>query len=241
MRLLDISFHRPEENLAFDEVLLDGAESGRTGECLRFWESRVRFVVLGVSQCLRQEVWEKPCAEDRVPILRRASAGGCVLQGPGCLNYTLILSHELHPEIKTIRESYCFILNRLCEALQRREILAHHKGISDIAVGGRKAPGTAQNRRRRFILHHGTLLYAVDPDLMTRYLREPADRPQYRGARTHPGFVRALPLDAQELRAVVCEASTLDGKPVKPHPWEVDAAKDLAREKYRSPDWTHRR
>jgi len=46
MRLLDISFKKPSENLAFDDVLLDGAEGGRAGETLRFWESRTPFVVL---------------------------------------------------------------------------------------------------------------------------------------------------------------------------------------------------
>ena len=45
MRLLDFSFKRPSENLAFDEILLDGAEAGKTGETLWFWESRTPFVV----------------------------------------------------------------------------------------------------------------------------------------------------------------------------------------------------
>ena len=47
MRLLDISFKRPSENLAFDEVLLDGAEGGQAGETLRFWESRTPFHIVG--------------------------------------------------------------------------------------------------------------------------------------------------------------------------------------------------
>ena len=241
MRFLDYSFNSPSQNLAYDEVLLDCSESGHAGEVLRFWESPITFVVLGVSQVLRQEVFEKNCREDHIRILRRASAGGCVLQGPGCLNYTLILSHDLHPELGTIRGSYCFILDRICEALQRRGIPIHHKGISDLAIAGRKVSGSAQKRRKRFILHHGTLLYSVDIEKMDRYLREPVDRPQYRGPRTHGGFVSAIPLQHAELKDAVCEAFNVTGKTSRPKAWEPEAVRELASEKYTLHDWIYRR
>jgi lipoate---protein ligase len=244
MRLLDHSFWRPEENLAFDEVLLDRAESGRghsAGEVLRFWESRVPFVVLGVSQTLRQEVFVSNCEEDRVPIMRRCSAGGCVLQGPGCLNYSMVISHDLRPQLKTLRESYCFILESICEALKKRGVLAHHKGVSDLAIGGKKVSGSAQKRRRHFFLHHGTLLYNLDPEKMDRYLREPEDRPQYRGPRTHAGFLRAIPLTPDELRQALREAFDIKGKPSHPTRTELLETNTLAYEKYLAHDWIWRK
>ncbi|NIA12968.1 MAG: lipoate--protein ligase family protein [Nitrospiraceae bacterium] len=241
MRLLDVSFKKPLDNLAFDEVLLDEAETKQGGEVLRFWESPVPFVVLGVTQALRREVNEKHCIEDRVPILRRCTAGGCVLQGPGCLNYTLALAHAGRPEIRTIRGSYCYILDRLCEAFRQRGLPVRHKGTSDLALGGKKISGSAQKRRRKFILHHGTLLYSFDPNAMERYLREPEDRPQYRGPRTHRGFVRAVPLTAKELRQTVRDAFGVTGAPQKVRQAELRTVKTLAREKYADPDWIRRR
>ena len=74
MRLLDISFNRPERNLAFDEVLLEGLKAGKITETLRFWESPVPFVVLGVAQVLRDHVYEQACGELGVPITRRCSS-----------------------------------------------------------------------------------------------------------------------------------------------------------------------
>jgi len=241
MRLLDISFRWPEENLAFDEVLLDAAEHGKGGETLRFWESHTRFVCLGVAQSWRHEIFDLNCEADRVPVLRRASGGGCVMQGPGCLNYTFVLGHEYRSGIDTIRESYCYILGRIATVLQEQGLPVHHKGISDLALAGQKVSGNSQKRRKRFILHHGTLLYGLDMDLMERYLREPESRPQYRGERTHRGFVRAIPLDTRALREAVCEAFELDYRPVEPGRGEVHAAQVLARDKYASPDWTYRR
>ena len=241
MRFLDYSFTRPEENLAYDEILLELAENGRGGEALRVWESGVPFVVLGVSQVLRQEVYEQNCLADRVAIMRRCSAGGCVLQGPGCLNFTLVLAHDVHPEIRTIRGSYCYILGAVTAALANRGISAKHKGVSDMAIRGLKFSGNAQKRRRRFILHHGAVLYTLDTNKIARYIREPIDRPQYRGTRDHHGFLTNVPLRSQDLKLVFCDAFTADPRPVRPGRAEIEAAKNLAKEKYRAHDWIRRR
>jgi lipoate-protein ligase A len=240
MRIIDYSFEKPTENLALDELLLDWAEAGKGGEVLRFWESPRPFVVLGVSQILRNEVFEKNCLDDHMLIMRRCSAGGCVMQGPGCLNYTLVFSKS-RPEIETLRGSYCHIIGQISGALKEHGILAHHKGISDIALGGKKVSGSAQKRRRNFIMHHGTLLYSFDPDLLERYLREPADRPQYRGDRSHRKFVRELPLTAADLRHAVKQAFELDGAMSRLTRWELDAVRALAEEKYAARAWVWRR
>jgi lipoate-protein ligase A len=241
MRFLDYSFTRPEENLAFDEILLEMAENGRGDETLRVWESPAPFVVLGVSQVLRQEVYEQNCLADRVAIMRRCSAGGCVLQGPGCLNFTLVLAHDGRPDIKTIRGSYCYILGAISAAFAKCGIKARHKGVSDMAIRGLKFSGSAQKRRRRFILHHGTFLYSLDTDKVARYVREPIDRPQYRGTRDHYGFLTTVPLRSPDLKLVLCDAFNADPRPVKPGHEEIQAARNLGKEKYRAHDWIRRR
>ena len=241
MRVLDLTFKKPAQNLALDEILLEEAEAGKTGDTLRFWESDSFFVVLGISQILRREVEEKNCREDNVPILRRASAGGCVLQGPGCLNYSFVLARNEHRELATIRGSYCYILGRIAEALRKRGLSVRHKGISDLALSGKKVSGSAQKRRKRYILHHGTLLYKIDAGKMERYLREPAERPQYRGPRTHRGFVRALPLTPRELKDAVLDAFDIGAPAQRAKESEVREAKDLARDKHAAIAWIRRR
>lgn len=241
IRLLDISFPEPRLNLALDEALLDAAQEGRAGESLRLWESPSRFVVLGVSQALAREVDEDACRRDEVPVLRRCSAGGCVVQGPGCLNFTLILSLSERPELRAIRASYCSILCRLREALATQGVAVRHEGISDLALDGRKVSGNAQKRRRGFILHHGTLVYRPDYEGMAAYLREPADRPGYRGERSHATFVGVLPLGPDALRAVVCEAFGVAGPVTTPDGDLMAAARALADGKYNDYQWIHRR
>lgn len=241
MRLIDASFDEPALNLALDEVLLDSAESDTMPGTLRFWESPVAFVVLGTGQVLGDEVHETRCASDGVPVLRRCSAGGCVLQGPGCLNYVLALNVARFPEVASLHESYRFILGRLVNAFAVRGIAFTMEGISDLAVGGRKVSGSAQRRRRKAILHHGTLLYRPNLDGMHRYLREPEMRPAYRGTRTHAEFITSIPMSPAALREVVRTAFPGDNGPQDPSPDELDRCRGLVHSKYGLASWNYRR
>src|SRR5262245_61180745 len=86
MNLLDLTLPTPAENLACDEALLDAAEAGESDEVLRFWEPKQLFVVVGYANKVVTEVNVSACESCGVPILRRCSGGGTVLQGLGCLN-----------------------------------------------------------------------------------------------------------------------------------------------------------
>jgi lipoate-protein ligase A len=240
MRLIDYSHPDPATNLALEEVLLDEVEQGRQPDTLRFWESPVPFVVLGTAQVLAEEANEAHCLADGVPIMRRCTAGGCVLQGPGSFNYALFLTYESFPEVASLHASYRFILGKVCAALATLGIEATHQGISDIAISGLKVSGNAQRRRRRALLHHGTLLYRADADAIGRYIREPTDRPDYRGARTHGEFVTALPTDPDGLRHALTAIFGSAGG-ASPVAEELERAEMLALEKYHQTTWIRRR
>lgn len=241
MRLVEYSDPEPAVNLALEEVLLDEVEHGRQPDTLRFWESPVPFVVLGAGQELAREVHEGHCTEDGVPIMRRCSAGGCVLQGPGSLNYSLFLTYAAYPDTASLHRSYGFILDRICEALAALGVEAVRAGISDIAAGDRKISGNAQRRRRNALLHHGTLLYRVDTGAMDRYLREPDDRPDYRGPRAHGTFLTAIDRSPEDLSRAVAVAFGAPWVPVAPEGGELHRARALASEKYLLPAWIRRR
>jgi len=241
MRVVEHSCDGPGENLALEEVLLDEVEQGRQPDTLRFWESPVPFVVLGTGQVLSEEVHEAHCLEDGVPIRRRCTAGGCVLQGPGSLNFALSQRYENNPEVATLHGSYRHILGKICAALAELGIAATHEGISDIAIGGRKISGNAQRRRRNALLHHGTVLYRADLAAMSRYLKEPRERPAYRESRSHGDFLTAVPATPQDLREALARAFAPDGFADACSPGERARAQALAAEKYDTRAWTYRR
>ena len=69
---------------------------------------------------------------DDILVLRRSSGGGTVLQGRGCLNYSLVLSKERNPQLQVLRASYEFILGKIISALKKISVGAVFKPISDM-------------------------------------------------------------------------------------------------------------
>ena len=241
MNWFDFSFNRPEENLALDEALLNAAEDDRKGEILRFWESPAPFVVLGVAQQIKEEVQLEQCEADGIPVLRRCTAGGCVLQGPGSLNFSLVLDTEERPELRNLHDSYKIILGQVADGFHMFKQHLVHAGISDLTFDGFKVSGNAQRRRKRYILHHGTLLYALNLRQVSQYLREPTDRPEYRGSRNHDSFVRNLPLSRGQIWGALMNAFSIANDEIEPPKDILETARTLAVEKYGTLAWTHRR
>jgi lipoate-protein ligase A len=238
MYYLDETLASVAENLALDEALLVQAEAGAGGEVLRVWEWPSPAVVLGSGCRLAEEVDEQACSADGVPVLRRSSGGGTVLLGPGCLLYTLVLSYERSAERTEVRSSYRHILGRIEEGLGGSAAGVAQEGISDLAVWGRKVSGTAQQRKRSYLLHHGTLLYAFDLGLVKRYLRPPPRQPEYRAGRDHEAFMANLPLPAAVLKQRLRQAWGAEQEGLK---WSADLVRQLVAEKYGSEAWTRRR
>src|SRR5688572_29608059 len=102
MKYLDLTLPTPAENLACDEALLDFCEQTGGSEILRVWQPADYFVVVGYANKVELEVNSEYCRAKQIPILRRCSGGGAVVQGPGCLNYSLILNFANNRLLQTI-------------------------------------------------------------------------------------------------------------------------------------------
>jgi lipoate-protein ligase A len=204
LRHLDLTLPSPAANLACDEALLEACETGQGPGVLRFWSPRQFFVVVGYANRVAAEVNVPACQQRGIPILRRCSGGGTVLQGPGCLNYTLVLPLEAEARLASIPATNRFILERHREALQA--LLAQPvgaQGQTDLTLGARKFSGNAQRRRNRAVLFHGTFLLEFDPALMAAVLPFPSRAPDYRQGRSHAEFVTRLPLAAATVKAAL--------------------------------------
>ncbi len=242
MKFLDLTFDHAGHNVACDEALLDLCEENPVHEILRFWEPKQHFVVLGYSNKTRVEVAITSCREDNIPIFRRPSGGGAVLQGPGCLNYSLILDTHARPELKNLTQTNTYILERHRDALA--SLLSAHKlevlGISDLALDRLKVSGNAQRRRRRFILFHGTFLLAdFDLKLISRYLAMPSRQPDYRGDREHNTFVTCLPLSRETIRTALRRTWNAN-TPLEAALIPSTGIEKLVEEKYSHADWNRK-
>jgi lipoate-protein ligase A len=237
MRLLDLTLTDAAENLALDEALLVAAEEADAGEVMRLWELPSLAVVVGAGGSVALDVNGAACEADGVSILRRASGGGTVLIGPGCLCFSIVLDYEHAPGLDDIRASNRFVLGRVANAL-RPIAAARFEGTSDLAVGGVKVSGNAQQRKRRHFLHHGTLLCGFDLGLFAKYLHAPERQPDYRKNRPHAEFVANLPATVAELKRLLAAEWRAEVN-YEPLPW--DAVGRLVGEKYSRDEWNRRR
>jgi lipoate-protein ligase A len=238
VRLLDLTLPSAVENLALDEALLLRAEGDGGGEVLRLWEFPAPVVVLGAGCRLQDDVNETACLADGVPVLRRASGGGTVLWGRGCLLFSLVLRYDRAPELATIDGSYRRILGRIGDALADVGVQPARQGVSDLTLNGCKFSGNAQQRKREHLLHHGTLLYAFDLSQVGRYLTLPPRQPEYRDGRPHEEFLCNLPLSGDELRRRLRQAWMVQEAE---QTWPEAEVRRLAAEKYTKEDWIRRR
>src|SRR5688572_27794034 len=238
--VMDWGPEKPDWELACDEALLEGCESGAitTDGILRFWTPPSHLVVLGYANKAAQEVNLAAVEAAKVPVFRRCTGGGSVLQGPGCLNYSLLLPIASLPELESITETNCFVMRRHRDTLAK--LLAGPVGVdgyTDLTLHGRKFSGNSQRRKRNWLLFHGTFLLHCDFQLMERVLRPPPRQPEYRKDRSHSEFLTTLELSDFAVKDALCGA------------WNVQAVFDdvpaaqiqaLVETKYSRREWNFR-
>ena len=236
MKYLDITFPTPQHNLACDEALVHWCEgSSSSDEILRFWQPPDYFVDLGHSSKIDSDIDVPSCQANRIPIFRRCSGGGTVLQGPGCLDYSLILRIDHRGPLQGISQTNSFVLESLKRALEPLigpgvEI----QGQSDLAFGTRKFSGNAQYRKRRFLLFHGTFLLHFDIPLMDRLLAIPSKQPPYRQNRSHGDFVTNLHLPPGRVKEALKQAW---GAAEELKDLSLESIERLVRERYGKGEW----
>jgi len=231
----DLTLPSAEENLACDEVLFDLCDEGDAGEVIRFWEPAQYFVVVGYGNKLATEVNVPFCQLNTIPVLRRCSGGGTVLQGPGCLNYSLILRLEAAGPLQSISTTNTFILKRHQSALAALlQAPVEAQGHTDLAIGGLKFSGNAQRRTRHSVLFHGSFLLDLHIDLVEKALPLPSRQPDYRLHRSHTDFLVNLHVPAHLLKRALRKAWNAT-EPMTELP--LDQISRLASDKYARDEW----
>ena len=210
LHLFDYSGETPEENIDIDTRLLQASnkavKENRLNECafLRFWESKDYFVCLGASNKAKTEVNIPNTTKDNIPILKRCSGGGTVVQGPGCMNYCVVLPISYNANLKSIDNTNKFIMNKTQKAIQA--VLTTNdkvmiQGFTDLTINNIKFSGNAQRRLNRSILFHGSILYQFNIQKISDYLAFPSRHPKYRKKRSHEEFCQNINLTKKEIKA----------------------------------------
>lgn len=229
----------PSFNLAFEEYVL---KNYTEGEILILWQND-NTVVIGQNQNAAEEINADFVKEHSVTVVRRTTGGGAVYHDMGNLNYSFITMLGNAEELSIEKFS-----EPVCKALKSLGVAAKTSGRNDIVVDGKKVSGVAQRIYKNRILHHGTLLFSANTEMVVGSLKADSTKFQSKSAksvRSRVGNIKdymAEDMTIEMFWQKLLEILTIDGaETLDLSETEIQEINKNADEKYRTWDWTYKR
>lgn len=154
-------------NMAFDEYALEQLPLDEP--LFYLWQNRPA-VIIGLNQNTHAEVDTDYIQQHGIALARRITGGGAVYHDLGNLNYTIV------GRSADVERDYPEYAGHMMKALQALGVRAELSGRNDILVEGRKVSGYAKRVYKDRLMVHGTLMYDVDIERLTRALTPPTEK-----------------------------------------------------------------
>jgi lipoyl(octanoyl) transferase len=246
-------FHSPGDgawNMAVDEALMEAAAAEGVA-ALRFYEWAEPTLSLGYFQAAADRRLHSPSLA--CPLVRRLSGGGAILHDRE-LTYSLAipaghawaadaerLYMATHEALAAALKSLGVEASPRSEARQAGKSEAEHeipppllcfqrRAVGDLLIGETKIAGSAQRRRCRAVLQHGSILLAA-----SRFAPELPGIKELTSRLVEADLLARLFQTALGSRLNMKWDDTADWRPI------AERAEILAREKFASRAWTFRR
>jgi lipoate-protein ligase A len=174
-RLLLTDHKDAHTNMSIDESIMIHVGQNMSPPTLRLYGWSPPAVSIGYFQGLSEEIDLDMCKKMGVDYVRRITGGGAVFHESE-VTYSLAIQ-QVNPIIpQNVLESYKVICGGIIEGLMEFDVEAKFVPLNDIIVNGKKISGSAQTRRSRTLLQHGTLLTDTDLDKMFSILKVPSEK-----------------------------------------------------------------
>lgn len=229
----------PYFNLAIEEILT--TDQSFSDEILLLWQND-NTIVVGKNQNTIEEINNEYVKKHHVNVVRRLSGGGAVYQDLGNLNFTFIFNKN-----KDNIRNYQLFTKPIIEVLNNLGLDAKFSGKNDIEVDGKKISGNAQYIFKNRIMHHGTILFNVNMEILPQALNPDLIKLQSKGIKSVKARVtNILPLLKNKISVatfkdlIVDNLKTSKQAQIQILPTNlVSAAQKLAKEKYQTWDWIY--
>jgi len=246
-------------NMALDEAILLAHSAGLTVPTLRLYRWSPPAVSIGLLQRI-EDVNERACRQFGFDIVRRPSGGGAVLHQHE-VTYAVVVDGRVCPEGSSVMATYRWLAKGLIAGLRKLGVEASlpnsndqsrlppqsfasfcfaRASVADLTVDGLKLGGSAQARRRHFLLQHGSIPLRLDIEAIERVFglsgrKEFTCLEEVTKRRVSPyEFVEALVAGFSEALGISFTVSGLTTA-------ELRLAKILFQQKYSTEEWTRER
>jgi len=166
----------PCYNLALEQFMFDSLDKSRS-YCM-LWQNH-NSVIIGRNQNTAAEIDAAFVNAHNISVVRRLSGGGAVYHDLGNLNYTFITGADKKTGI-----DFAAFCEPVQKALVSFGVPAEISGRNDMTVEGKKISGNAQYIKQGRVMHHGTLLYDSDLEMLSKVLKAPDDKMESKGIKS---------------------------------------------------------
>ena len=128
------------------------------------WQNH-NAIIVGKHQISAAEICPSLVDSHNITVVRRLSGGGAVYHDLGNINFTFITDNTSDDDM-----DFTVFCKPIKEALNSFCVPALISGRNDMTIEGKKISGNAQYSKHNRTMHHGTLLYDSDLDLLSRVL-----------------------------------------------------------------------
>ena len=228
----------PYFNLALEQHVFDRLD--RTRAYFMLWRND-NAIIVGKHQNTVEEINAPFVAERGIRVARRLSGGGAVYHDLGNLNFTFI--REAGEAGQLDFQLFCEPVTR---ALKSLGVKAEINGRNDITIDGRKFSGNSQYIKQGRVMHHGTIMFDSDLEVVSQALRVSGDKIESKGVKSIRSRVTNVaehmknPATMEEFREVMSR-HILGGARSDYHLSEADlaAVTKLRDERYATWDWNY--
>ncbi|MEL7648652.1 MAG: lipoate--protein ligase [Sedimentibacter sp.] len=181
MILINLHTTDPYFNLAAEEYVFDSMDDKQ--DFFMLWQNH-NAIIIGKYQNTIEEVNEEFVNANDIKVVRRLSGGGAVYHDLGNINFTFINKNNNLCEM-----DFSKYMSLMTKSLNKMGLNAECNTRNDIIIDGKKVSGNAQYMKKDKILHHGTLLYKSDLDLLEKSLNVKPFKIESKGVKSVKGRV----------------------------------------------------
>lgn len=210
---LDLTTTDPAWNLAAEQYVFDHLPKDRM--YLMLWQND-NAIIIGKNQNTAAQINESFVRRHGIKVVRRLSGGGAVYHDLGNLNFTIIADAD------SMEINFRLFCGPVIRALEKVGVKAELNGRNDMTIDGKKFSGNAQYMRGGRVMHHGTILFDSNPEILSGALQVDEEKIRAKGVqsvRSRVTNVRPhLPQDLTlpEFRRILLE-SILEETPGEPY------------------------
>jgi lipoate-protein ligase A len=165
----------PQRNLALEQFVVINLE--KTHSYFMLWQNH-NAIIVGKHQNTSAEINAAFVKEHNISVVRRLSGGGAVYHDMGNLNFTFVTDAEKNDV------NFAAFCKPIQEALVSFGVPVEISGRNDMTVEGKKISGNAQYIKQGRVMHHGTILYDSDLDMLSKALNVTNDKIESKGIKS---------------------------------------------------------